>query len=132
MKTKDIVQQARKGAAMPPLTLPERVLWMTVERIGKSEASGYLGKSAAEERIRRAINTYEIDQRQWELNSMALMEFGRFFKAVELAATAYRKEPTEENGRKLLAAIYEREKAIPCTIKDASASSAAGTAAETR
>ena len=108
MTPKEIVDLAASGAAMPPLKLPERVLWMTVETIKRGEKSGYIGPAVTAVRIERALKMYDIDKREYQLNTEAQYAFARFWKAVEFAATAYRKEPTEENGRKLLEAIYER------------------------
>ena len=108
MTPKEIVDLAASGAEMPPLKLPERVLWMTVEKIKSSEKSGYIGPAVTAERIERAIKRYELDRREYELNTEALHSYASFWKAVELAATAYRKEPTAENGQQLLDAIYER------------------------
>lgn len=60
----------------------------------------------ASQRIKDAIMRYNSDMQERQNGIDALCRIGALYKAIELAATAYRKDRTLDNADKLLEAIY--------------------------
>lgn len=93
---------AQRGEEMPEgLGCADQVLYILMRSLYGQVRCGIITRDVAVREKRRLIRTYQT----YQLQDQLCKKFSGLIKETELARAAFRKDPTQENGWKLLLAV---------------------------
>lgn len=92
---------------LEPLTMPQELFYYKMVNIYNLHRKGVLTQSAAAGLANQAQMQLKSDTIKHNSGIEAMQDKGRFYKRIELATSAYRKNKTIENADKILEVIYD-------------------------
>lgn len=93
------------GKEPPYLKTYEALYFVRMLRIYELYRKGMIAESAAVADTNKALNEFTNNQRLFEAEAKRAMYSAQFYKNIELATSAYRKERTIEKADRLLSVI---------------------------
>lgn len=99
-------KKAQRGDPMPDgLEYPDQVLYQALAFLYARYQSNVIAKEDAQEEKRKLLEAYKAYQRNWKMAD----EWVEIIRRTELARAEFRKDPSVENGYKLIEIIEGRK-----------------------
>lgn len=112
MTTEEISKFARTGS-LPresQLTCPERCLYFTLVNLYAEYKERKITAEQGEKEKKAAIMQYQRDTADYLRHRNLIQHYSRLWRNIELAASAYSKEPSIEHADAFLEAVYGVER----------------------
>lgn len=100
-------QSAIRGEEMPAgLDYPDQVLFLSLRMLYAQKKMGLIDRETAITEKKKLLDEYEAYKRNWNMGA----EWSEIIKKTEIARAEFRKNPTVENGWKIIESIEGRTK----------------------
>lgn len=114
MTTEEISKLARSGSLPQEslLTCPERCLYFTLVNLYAEYKQKKITAEQGEKEKKAAIMQYQRDTADYLRHRNLILHYSQLWQNIELAASAYRKEPSIEHADAFLEAVYGVKRSI--------------------